>query len=270
MKMLLRRYRWNVKLKKQGNVLRTLGDGVEESPKHAFVNERNFMQSRLIVVVKRMVALALMAVAFSLFMAGCATQSTAPTPPPAPGSALPPPTQAVLVAPSLTSDQMTRLSKENPETCQRIQTLQPLTVEDVKVMARLGFGSDVIINQVRNSHTVFHLTANAIIDLKNSGVSDQVIDFLISTPSSIAGSSPEVSSNSAAQVPPPPPPAETPPPAPGADYVWVGGDWVWNGGWVWYGGYWAYPPYPGAIWLHGGWRHGWYGGYRHYPGRWRR
>jgi hypothetical protein len=79
---------------------------------------------------------------------------------------------------------------EAPDTCHRVQTAQPLTLADVKVMAKIGFSSDVIITQVRNSRTVYHLTANAIIDLKNSGVSEQVIDFLISTPSSVAGSTP--------------------------------------------------------------------------------
>jgi len=166
---------------------------------------------------------------------------------------------------------MAKLMQESPDTAHRVQTAQPLTVADVKMMAKLGFSSDVIITLIRNSHTVYHLTANAIIDLKNSGVSEQVIDFLISSPGSIAGSTPvpEPQGNaSAVQTPPPAPLAETPPPAPGTDYVWVDGDWVWNGGWVWVGGHWAFPPYPGAIWFHGGWSRGW-GGFRRVPGRWR-
>jgi hypothetical protein len=165
---------------------------------------------------------------------------------------------------------MGQLYQAAPATCQRIQALQPLTLDDIKVMAKLKFGSDVIINQVRNSRTVFHLTANAIIDLKNAGVSDPVIDFLLTTPSSIAGSTPvpEPATNySAAQTPPPAPPQEVQPPSPGPDYVWIGGDWVWNGGWVWVGGHWAYPPFPGAFWFRGRWAHGWRG-YYHQRGHW--
>ena len=132
--------------------------------------------------VKWMGAPALMAAMLSLLVAGCASPSTPPD--------QLPPSQTALLPPALSSDQMAKLCQEAPDTCHRVQTAQPLTLVDVKVMAKIGFSSDVIITQVRNSRTVYHLTANAIIDLKNSGVSEQVIDFLISTPSSVAGSTP--------------------------------------------------------------------------------
>jgi len=165
------------------------------------------------VFVNRVWASALMAAALGFLIAGCASK------PPPPYQ--PPPAQAVVPLSSLTSDQMAKLCQAAPDTCRRVQTAQPLTLPDVKVMARIGFSSDVIITQIRSSRTVFQLSANAIIDLKNSGVSEQVIDFLINTPSSIAGSTPipEPSNSLAAQVPPPAPIEETPPPTPGPDYV---------------------------------------------------
>lgn len=215
------------------------------------------------VFVKWMGAPALMAATLSLLIAGCASQSTPPYRPPT--------TQAAPPPPALTTDQMAKLCQEAPDTCRRVQTAQPLTLADVKVMAKIGFSSDVIITQVRNSHTVYHLTANAIIDLKNSGVSEQVIDFLISTPSSVAGSTPgpEPTTQSATvQTPPPAPIIETAPPTPGPDYAWVDGDWVWNGGWVWVGGHWALPPFPNGVWYHGLWSRGW-GGFHRQRGRWR-
>jgi hypothetical protein len=218
------------------------------------------------IFVKRMAVPALLAAALSLLIAGCASNPPAYQPPTA--QAGPPP-------PALTSDQMARLCQEAPDTCHRVQTAQPLTLADVKVMAKIGFSSEVIITQVRNSRTVFHLTANTIIDLKNSGVSDQVIDFLISTPNSIAGSTPvpePQTTPSTVQEPPPAPIDETPPPAPGSDYAWVDGDWVWNGGWVWVGGHWALPPFPNGLWFHGGWSRGWggfRGGFHRQRGHWR-
>jgi hypothetical protein len=221
------------------------------------------------VFVNQMRAPALLAAAVGLLAAGCS--STSNTPPPS--TVAPPPVQQfVPPPPALSADQMAKLCQEAPDTCHRVQTAQPLTLADVKVMAKLSFAPDVIIAQVRNSRTVFHMTASNIIDLKNSGVSDQVVDFLISTPNSIAGSTPvpEPQTNApSAQTLPPPPPEEVAPPAPGADYVWVGGDWVWNGGWVWVGGHWVYPPYPGAIWFHGGWARGWGGGFHRMRGHWR-
>lgn len=216
-----------------------------------------------------------------LFLAGCASKPPPyqPPPPPPPGPAYvpapaPPPGPTYRSSPALTPDQMEKLCKADSDTCHRVQSLQPLTVHDIKVMAALGFGKDVIIAQVQNSRTVFHLTASEIIDLKNSGVDNGVIDFLINTPNAVGGVSPvpePMTNYAGAQTPPPPPPVEVQPPAPSPDYVWIGGDWVWNGGWVWVGGHWAYPPYPGAIWFHGGWRRGgWgWGRYHHYGGHWR-
>jgi hypothetical protein len=236
---------------------------MEESPNMRFLNKRNLMNYRQNSFLTRMSAPVLLAATLSLLMAGCASQPPPPYRPPA-AQAVPPPF-------ALNADQMAKLCHEAPDTCHRVQTLQPLTLADVKVMAKLGFSSDVIIAQVRNSRTVYQLTANAIIDLKNSGVSEQVIDFLITTPNSIAGSTPvpEPQTNyPGAQTPPPPPPDETAPPTPGPDYVWIGGDWVWNGGWVWVGGHWAYPPFPGAIWFHGRWGHGW-GRFHRMRGYWR-
>jgi len=61
---------------------------------------------------------------------------------------------------------------------------------------------------------------------------------------------------------PPPAPVETITLAqPGPDYIWVGGEWVWNGRWVWVGGHWAYPPHAHGVWVSGYWvkgPHGWY------------
>ena len=126
------------------------------------------------VFLKRIGPTALTAAVLALLVAGCAS-------PPAPPYQ-PLPSQTALPPPTLTSDQMANLCQEAPDTCHRVQMMQPLTLADVKAMAKIGFTSDVIITQVRNSRTVYHLTASAIIDLKNSGVSEPVIDFLISTP----------------------------------------------------------------------------------------
>ena len=189
------------------------------------------------VFVKQMWSPAFMAAALGLMAAGCSSTSGPPPstvpPPPLQGQVPPPPAEMPLPPVALSADQMTKICQEAPDTCHRIQMAQPLTLADVKVMAKLPVPPDVIITTVRNSRTVFHLTANNIIDLKNSGVSDQVIDFLISTPNSIAGLTPvpEPQTNSTnPPTPPPPPPDETAPPAPGPDYAWVGGDWVWNDG----------------------------------------
>lgn len=73
---------------------------------------------------------------------------------------------------------------------------QPLSLADIKMLAKSGISDEVILSQIRNSHTVYHLSAAEILDLKDSSVSEKVIDFMINTPSMYH-----------AARPPPPPPA---------------------------------------------------------------
>lgn len=131
-----------------------------------------------------------------------------------------------------------QLRAQAPQTLQRVEQGQPLTVADVEELVRAGISDDLIISQIRNSRTVYYLTATDIIALRNAGVSDRVIDFMINTPS-------QIGSEQVSAVIGPAPPAPLPEPlvvAPGPDYVWVGGTWVWFGDrWNWHHGYWYRP-----------------------------
>ncbi|MGA3065828.1 MAG: hypothetical protein ABSF29_03160 [Tepidisphaeraceae bacterium] len=92
----------------------------------------------------------------------------------------------------------------------------------------------------------------------------------------------------ASPPPPPPPPgyyyapappqADAPPPqdqvevvgvAPGPDYIWIGGYWVWHGDhYDWIHGRWGHRPWGGAVWVGGHWQHG-SGGWFYARGYWR-
>jgi hypothetical protein len=72
---------------------------------------------------------------------------------------------------------------------------RPLGTADVKMLAKSGVSDEVIISQIRNSRTVYHLSAADIVDLKDAGVSEKVIDYMINTPSTYRA------------TPPPPPPS---------------------------------------------------------------
>ena len=176
-----------------------------------------------------------------------------------------------LIGHTMDQEQQERLRQQAPQTYVRVDQGQPLGVADVKALARSGINDDVIISQIRNSHTVYHLSAADIIDLRDAGVSNQVIDFMINTPGSIGATSgvyaPQTSTVVVAE-PPPPAPVETVVVAPGPDYVWIDGEWVWNGRWFWVGGHWGYPPYPHAVWVRGYWGRGAHGWFR-VPGHWR-
>ncbi len=177
-----------------------------------------------------------------------------------------------LIGHSMDEQEAARLRAQAPQTYARIDQGQPLAVADVKAMARAGISDDVIISQIRNTRTVYRLSAADIIDLHDAGVSQKVIDFMINTASTAAAAPqaypvPQPEAVVVAQAPPPPP-VDTVVVAPAPGYVWVAGDWVWNGRWVWVSGHWVYPPHPHAVWVRGSWRsgpHGWV----HAGGYWR-
>ena len=131
-----------------------------------------------------------------------------------------------------------RLRTQYPETYQRVRQSEPLRLEDVKSLVAAGIKDDLIISQIRSSRTVFHLASADIIGLKQAGVSDRVVDFMINTPTEFP---PAVAGN--LDGPPPPPPLmEVVPMDPGPDFVWFGGTWVWFGNhWAWRRGYWGEP-----------------------------
>jgi len=143
-----------------------------------------------------------------------------------------------LIGHGLDQQQEAQLRAQAPQTLQRVEQGQPLTVTDVKALSGAGISDDLIISQIRNSRTVYHLTTADIIGLKKAGVSDTVIDYMINTPSQIP------SAQVAGEVgpTPPPPPPQTVFVAPGPGYTWVGGTWLWFGDrWVWRRGYWHRP-----------------------------
>lgn len=146
-----------------------------------------------------------------------------------------------LIGHGMDQAQEAQLRAQAPQTMQRVEQGQPLTLVDVKSLARAGISDELIISQIRNSRTVYYLTTADIIDLKNAGVSEKIIDFMINTPTQIP--SPQV----AGLIGPAPPALvpETVVVAPGPDYVLVGGAWLWFGDrWIWEPGYWHRPAHP--------------------------
>jgi hypothetical protein len=146
-----------------------------------------------------------------------------------------------LIGHGMDQAQEAQLKAQAPQTLQRVEQSQPLTVTDVKALAKAGLSDDLIISQIRNSRTVYHLGTADIIDLKNAGVSERIIDFMINTPTQVQP----------AQVAgvvgptPPPPVVEQVIVAPAPEYVWVGGTWVWfRDRWGWHPGYWHRPLHP--------------------------
>ena len=147
-----------------------------------------------------------------------------------------------LIGHGMDQAQEVQLKAQAPQTLERLEQEQPLTVEDVQSLVKAGIGDDLLINQIRNSRTVYHLRTADIINLKKAGVSDKIIDFMINTRTQVQ--SDEVA-GVVGRTPPPRPPAKVVVAAPGPNYAWVGGVWLWLGGrWVWKPGYWHRPLHP--------------------------
>lgn len=72
---------------------------------------------------------------------------------------------------------------QRPTPMLRVEPGQSSSVADIKALAKAGLSDNIILSHIRNSQAVYHLTTAEIIDLKNSGVSEKVIDFMINTPS---------------------------------------------------------------------------------------
>lgn len=172
-----------------------------------------------------------------------------------------------LIGNAMDREAQARLQAQAPQTYTRLDQGQPLSLADVKALSAAKVGEEVIMNQIRNSRTVFRLSAADIIDLKNSGVDEKIINFMINTATSMAGVA-QTTTHTVVTAPPPAIPVETVVVAPGPGYAWVGGEWIWNGGWYWMSGHWIVPPYPHAVWIGGSWSRG-PRGYHRVPGHWR-
>ncbi len=155
-----------------------------------------------------------------------------------------------LIGNSADRERDARLRSQAPQTYERAVSGTPLSLADVKALAKAGISEDVIVSQIRNSRTVFHLSAADIIDLRDAGVSDKVVNYMIDTPASV-GANTAAASTVIVQQAPPPLPVETVIISPGPGYVWIGGEWIWSGGWVWRTGYWGCPPHGYSVWIGG-------------------
>lgn len=62
-----------------------------------------------------------------------------------------------------------------------------ITKEEVMTLARLGISDEEIIKAIEKDRTVFNLKIQDILELKNAGVSEAVIKFMLSTPKRFGG-----------------------------------------------------------------------------------
>ena len=146
-------------------------------------------------------------------------------------------------------------------TLARAESIAPASVADIKLLAKHGMSEEVILSHIRHSHASYRLSTVEIIELKEAGVTQKIIDFMINTASLTPPPAPapvvieEVREVTTA----PAPMVEIVPVAPGPDYVWVSGYWTWRrtaygyNHCEWVPGVWAHRPHRDAVWIGARW-----------------
>jgi len=86
-----------------------------------------------------------------------------------------------LVGAALDEQDRKIMEKNSPKTMKRLDRGEQLSINDIKAMSKNGLSDNVIIGQIQATGSLFYLNTDQIIDLKNSGVSQRVIDYMIQT-----------------------------------------------------------------------------------------
>jgi len=86
-----------------------------------------------------------------------------------------------LVGAALDEQDRKAMEQNSPHTLNKIDRGEQLNVQDVINMSRNGLSDSVIINQIKATKSVFYLTSDQIIEMRNAGVSEKVINYMIDT-----------------------------------------------------------------------------------------
>jgi hypothetical protein len=86
-----------------------------------------------------------------------------------------------LIGAALDSSDRQNLQQESPRTMNKIDRGEQLSMRDIERMSQAGISDDKIISTIHSTGSVYHLSANDVQELKDYGVSQRVIDFMLQT-----------------------------------------------------------------------------------------
>lgn len=87
----------------------------------------------------------------------------------------------VIVGSALDEQDRQIMEMQAPHAYRQIERGQQLSLGDIKDMSDAHINDSVIINQIWATGSIFYLSSRDIIELKQAGVSQRVIDEMIST-----------------------------------------------------------------------------------------
>ncbi len=86
-----------------------------------------------------------------------------------------------IIGSSLDSSDREKLNQNSPKTTKKIDKSEQLSQNDIVRMTQAGITDDKIIGTIHSTGSVFYLSASDIEHLKNSGVSQRVINYMQET-----------------------------------------------------------------------------------------
>jgi len=86
-----------------------------------------------------------------------------------------------LVGSAMDAQDRENMEQNQPKTMNRINQGQPLTINDIVALSKEGIKDDTIIKLIDKTDSTYDLSTNQVIYLKNHGVSQKVINYMIST-----------------------------------------------------------------------------------------
>lgn len=87
-----------------------------------------------------------------------------------------------LVGSALDSSDREKVQQQSPQTIRRVDRGEQLSIKDIEKMSQAGISDDKIIGTIQSTGSVYHLTSSDIDQLKNAGLSQRVIDYMLQTP----------------------------------------------------------------------------------------
>lgn len=86
-----------------------------------------------------------------------------------------------LVGSALDESDRDDVRRSSPQTMRRIDRGEQLSLKDIERMSQAGISDDKIIGTIHSTGSVFYLSSSDIEELKNAGVSQRVIDYMMQT-----------------------------------------------------------------------------------------
>ncbi len=81
----------------------------------------------------------------------------------------------------LDEEDQENLQRSSPQTMRKINKEEQLSIRDIEKMSNAGISDDKIIGVIDSTGSTYRLTSSDVGQLKNAGVSQRVIDYMLQT-----------------------------------------------------------------------------------------